>query len=268
MVKLSSLLENFETFWPAAHADEWDRVGLTVGNVNSDITRVLVSVDLTESVVNEAISVGAELIVTHHPFLLKGIDSVAEDQLKGQLVAKIIRADLAVFAAHTNADVQPDGASTLMAESFGLVDLEPLVPSMGGFGHGVIGTLRSELSLEEFARKVSENLPKTARKVSFAGLPDKKVSRVAICSGAGDAFLPQVLASNADVYVTSDLRHHPVQDAISTPRANGALALIDVAHWAAESLWVSAAIERINSLTGVKAIASQTNTDPWTQEVN
>jgi dinuclear metal center YbgI/SA1388 family protein len=267
VAKLEKLLESFEGFWPAAHAEDWDRVGPIVGSRSAEISKILVSVDLTDEVFEEATLIGAQLILTHHPFLLKGIESVAEETLKGQLLTKLIRAGVSLFSAHTNADVQADGASSLMAQSFGLVDLKPIVPSNGGFGHGVIGRLPNPIDLESFAKKVAHALPATARNVVFSGEATRLITNVAVCSGAGDSFLPQVLASEADVYVTSDLRHHPSQDAISTPRNGGPLSLVDVSHWAAESLWLTGALEKLNSIAGIHAVASTLNTDPWTQEV-
>lgn len=268
MVQLSSLVAEFEKFWPSQHAEEWDRVGLISGSPASEITRVLVSVDITDEVIDEAISKGVQLVVTHHPLLLKPINSVAEDTHKGALLARLIRNDIALYSAHTNADVQVDGASTLMAKAFGLVSLQPIVPTPFGFGHGVIGNLPIPMSLRDFARSVANSLPKVARNIVFSGQGDAVVSKIAICSGAGDSFLPQVLESAAEVYVTSDLRHHPTQDAVSTPRDAGQLNLIDVSHWAAESLWVQAALKRIETLGWVTSVASTVNTDPWTQEVN
>lgn len=268
MIQLSELLIRFEEAWPSSHAEDWDRVGLSVGSKHLEINKILVAVDLTEEVANEAINLGANLILTHHPFLLKPIGEVTEEQLKGQLVAKLIRNSMALFSAHTNADVQADGASTLMAKAFGLTEYKPIIKTAGGFGHGVIGTLAKPIRLEDFAKVVANELPRTARKIVFAGRPDELIQKVAICSGAGDSFLPQVLASDADVFVTSDLRHHPALDAISSPREKGPLALIDVSHWASESLWTKQAAELLNQIEGVEVFTSEANTDPWTQEVN
>lgn len=268
MIQLAELLKHFEHVWPKAHADDWDNVGLAVGSNTLSVSKVLVAVDLTEAVIDEAVQVGANLILTHHPLLLKPIDSVAEDQLKGSLISKLIQNSIALYCAHTNADVQSDGASSLMANAFRLQNTAPLVDAKGGFGHGVIGDLASPLTLVDFATKVAAALPATARKVVFSGEPGRLISRVALCSGAGDSFLPVVLLSNADVYVTSDFRHHPALDAISTPREHGPLALIDVSHWAAESLWLASAISKLSTLSGIDVVAATTSTDPWTQEVN
>lgn len=268
MSKLKELLSSFEQFWPSSHADEWDRVGLITGSRHKDISKVLVSVDLTLAVIEEALDIGAQCIVSHHPLLLRGINSVSDDELKGRIVSELVRNDIASFAAHTNADSQADGASRLMAEALGLEHVLPLIPLSANHGHGAMGNLTQSMTLVDFARLVDSCLPSVARRVVFSGDPHLEVSRVAICSGAGDSFIDTVLATDADVYVTSDLRHHVVQDAISTPRAEKEpLALVDVSHWASESLWVNGAVKKIAALSLVEVVASKISTDPWTSEV-
>ena len=267
-MRLSKLIEVFEKRWPSSDADDWDRVGLLVGSSDSEIRRILIAVDLTDAVIKEAIGKSCNLVLTHHPALLRGVHTIAETSSKGSMLSALIRADISAFSAHTNADVQKDGASTLMAKAFGLSELKPLVAGTQGFGHGVIGCLDSELSLSDFALLISSKLPPVARKVVFSGLPAKKIKFVAICSGAGDFFIDEALKSQADVYVTSDLRHHPALEAIQTPRENGQLALIDVSHWASESLWVSGAAESLAELDSVEVLISEVVSDPWTKEVN
>ena len=266
-MQLSELIESFEQFWPKNSALDWDRVGLSVGSHSTDVKRVLVAVDLTDAVIDEAIRGSYELILTHHPLLLRGLENVVEDELKGRLIARLIKANLSTFSAHTNADIQTDGATSEFAKSLKLGSLEPIEATLDGFGHGVIGSLPTPMSLREFSQLVASVLPTVSRKVVFAGDPDKTIVRVAHCSGAGDSLISKVLSSSADVYVTSDLRHHPTLDALETPRPNGQLALVDVSHWASESLWVNSALRRLSELQGIEAMASQISTDPWTEEV-
>jgi dinuclear metal center YbgI/SA1388 family protein len=266
-VQLSELTRHFDEFWPENSAEDWDRVGLLVGSSRASIDKVLVSVDLTDSVIDEALENNCQLIVTHHPAILRGLNSVVEDELKGGLVSRLIKSGIANFAAHTNADVQSDGATSELARLLGLTGLEPILGVQTGFGHGVIGTLAKPISLREFASAVDQQLPSVARRIAFAGDPTKVITRVALCSGAGDSFLGKVLETDADVYVTSDLRHHPALDATQTSRENGRLALIDVSHWASESLWVRGAVERISIISGIQGVASKVVTDPWTEEV-
>ena len=266
MPKLSTLVTKFEKFWPTTHAEDWDNVGLVVGVGDNVITRVLVSVDLTHSVLDEAEALGVELILTHHPVLYKPLTTLAEDELKGALLARAIRSGIAIYSAHTNADAQKDGSSSLLANGFGLKHLQPLVPTDGGFGHGCIGSLPKPMSLRDFALYVSEAIPTTARGVAVAGDGGCLVQTVAVCGGAGDSFLGAALSSNADVYVTSDLRHHPALDALETPRVKP-LALIDISHFAAESLWVDAAAARLEEIGGLEVLMSNNNTDVWNEVI-
>ena len=266
MPKLSTLVTKFQQFWPTEHAENWDNVGLVVGSRDSEIKKVLVSVDLTHSVLDEAEALGAQLILTHHPVLYKPLTSLAEGSLKGALIARAIRSGIAVYSAHTNADAQKDGSSCLLATEFGLKHIQPLVKSVGSFGHGCIGRLVKPITLREFAILVSEAIPTTARGISIAGAGDRLVQTIAVCGGAGDSFLSDVLVSDADVYVTSDLRHHPALDALETPR-DKPLALIDISHFAAESLWVEAATARLSTIRGLETLYSNINTDVWNEVI-
>ena len=266
MPKLSTLVPKLEQFWPADHAEDWDNVGLVVGSGDHEINKVLVAVDLTHSVLDEAEALGVELILTHHPVLYKPLTTLAEGSLKGALIARAIRSGIAVYAAHTNADAQKDGSSSLLAKSFGLKHLVPLVKTARGFGHGCIGSLVEPMSLRNFAILVSEAIPTTARGVSVAGDGDSQVKNIAVCGGAGDSFLGDVLNSDVDVYVTSDLRHHPALDALETPREKP-LALIDISHFAAESLWVDAAATRLAAIGGLETFISNINTDVWNEVI-
>lgn len=266
MPKLSTLISSFETFWPTAGAEDWDNVGLVVGDTKTNIDKVLISVDLTHAVIDEAQALGAQLIVTHHPVIYKPVTSLAEDGLKGALIGRAIRAGLSIFSAHTNADSQKDGSSSLLAQAFGLKNLEPLVESPGGFGHGCLGRLSKPVTLREFALTVAECIPTTARGVAVAGDGDRLVQSVAICGGAGDSFLANVIASEADVYVTSDLRHHPALDALESPRSKP-LALVDISHYAAERIWTDAAQSRLEDIAGLEVFVSQANTDVWNEVI-
>ncbi len=130
-------------------------------------------------------------------------------------------------------------------------------------GSGRIGRLATPMSLRQFAAHVAAALPETAHGVRVAGDPEAQVSRVALCGGAGDFLLDRAAASGADVYVTSDLRHHPASE---LRESDGAPALVDVAHWAAEWTWLPVLRERLAAALDdrVEVHVSTINTDPWT----
>ena len=256
-----------EQLWPAATAESWDRVGLVSGRDDAPLERVLLAVDAVDATVTEALEWGASALLTHHPLLLRGIHTLAEDTSKGALLASLIRGECALFAAHTNADQPEGGVSDVIAARLGLTDATPIVPLAQdpAIGIGRVGTLAAPESLAAFAARVAAILPATVSGVRVAGDPDRAVQRIALLGGAGDSLLDHPAVRGADVYLTSDLRHHPAQESLELSLAAGGPALVDVAHWASESLWLDGAAETLERLLpGVEVRVSQLRTDPWT----
>jgi dinuclear metal center YbgI/SA1388 family protein len=264
-VLLNDLLDSFEEMWPAAGAEDWDSPGLVSGSPHSRISRVLLTVDVTHEVVDEAIEGGFDLIVAHHPLLLRGVKTLAETTAKGAIIARAVRANVAIFAAHTNADIVHNGVSAALADAFGLIETMPLVASGDGVGHGRVGFLAKPITLGDFARAVSRVIPPTASGVRVAGDFEMLVSRVALCGGAGDSFIDAAFETGVDVYVTSDLRHHPVQEILETAKAQGReFALVDISHWAAEWKWLEYAARDIHDrFASIQVVVSELRTDPW-----
>ena len=212
---LADLRAVAEDFWPVATAESWDQVGLVTGRDGQPIKRVLLAVDAVAATVDEAIAWGADALITHHPLLLRGIHTVAEDTAKGALLARLIRAECALIAAHTNADAPEYGVSDVIAQRLGLLAASPIEPGADPTaGIGRVGDLVAPVNLREFADRVNNVMPQTVSGVRVAGDPERKISRVALCGGAGDSLLSHPAVLGADVYVTSDLRHHPAQEAI------------------------------------------------------
>lgn len=267
---LSDLRAAAESLWPLETAENWDRVGLVSGADDAPLRRVLLAVDATAETVGEALDWHADALLTHHPLLLRGIHSVAEDTAKGRLLADLIRGGCALYAAHTNADQPAGGVSAVIAERLGLTGAVPIVPhaSDASIGTGRVGDLAAPMTLRAFAEQVDAVMPATVSGVRVAGDPERTIRRVALLGGAGDSLLDHPLVRSADVYLTSDLRHHPAQEASETAAAAGGPALIDVAHWASESLWLEGAAATLGRLLpGVEFRVSALRTDPWTFSV-
>ena len=266
-IPLSQLLTTFESLWPSSGAEEWDRPGLTTGKSNQQISKVLLCIDITREVLDEAKNKACELVVSHHQLLLKGVSFLAEDQLKGELVSFAVKNSIAIYSAHTNADIVTGGVSDVLAQTLGLSLSAPLVPTGVGIGHGRIGKLKTALTLSEFAKYISDQLPKTYAPVRVAGDLNLMIETVAVVGGAGDSFIPAAAASGAQVLVTSDLRHHVTLDAVSDPSTP--LALIDISHFAAESLWLEPTKKVLtDALPQVSFEVSEVSTDPWTMTVS
>ncbi len=264
MTTLADVIAVLERAYPPALAQSWDAVGLVCGDPTEPVTRVHVCVDPVDDTVAGAIDAGAQLIVAHHPLLLRGVHGVPADTPKGGIVHRLIRAGVALYCAHTNADSADPGVSDALAAALGLTVTGPLAPNQdGSTGIGRIGTLPDTMSLRAFADRVAAALPATAWGVRAAGDPDRPIRTVAVCGGAGDAYLEHVVRAGVDAYVTADLRHHVAGEHLAGP---GAPALVDVAHWASEWPWCEQAAATLRAALGgtVDIFVSTLRTDPWT----
>ncbi|MBX3194321.1 MAG: Nif3-like dinuclear metal center hexameric protein [Microbacteriaceae bacterium] len=251
--------------WPLDGAEAWDAPGLVSGDPAAPVTRIHLAVDAVLATVDEAVEAGASLLLVHHPLLLRGVTSVAEDRYKGAVIARLIRGGCALIAAHTNADIVADGTSAVLADRLGLADARPIVPSPDPtLGLGRMGSLARPVALGALARALGDLLPPTAAGIRVAGEYDRPVATVALCAGAGDSLLAHPDVLGADVYITSDLRHHPASEAAENARVSGGPALIDVSHWASEWLWLEVAAGQLReALPGVEIVVSELRTDPW-----
>ncbi|TAM87298.1 MAG: Nif3-like dinuclear metal center hexameric protein [Jatrophihabitans sp.] len=355
-------------------AEPWDAVGLVCGDPDEVVRRVLLAVDAVPATVAEALALGAQLLVTHHPLLLTGVHGVAAGEPKGALVHRMIRGGAAHLVIHTNADVASPGVSDALADALGLNGCEPLDPQRqppmsklvvfvpqqdadglidalaaagagaigdydrcawstagtgtfrplsgahpaigaigrteqvaetrvemvvpagrqaavvaalraahpyeepafdllvqqpltGHRGTGRVGELPSVTTLRDFTAHAARVLPRTAWGVRAAGDPDRPVRTVAVCGGSGASLVEQARAAGADAFLTADLKHHLVVEAV-TERGDG-LALVDAAHWATEAPWLDALAERLRTRFGttVDVHVSRAVTDPWTVHV-
>lgn len=341
MPTVAEIVDWSRSTFPEALAESWDSVGLVCGRPEADVHSVLVTVDVTEAVVDQALAGGCGLILAHHPLLFQAVTSIAATDFRGRTITRLLQADIALLTAHTNADAASPGVSDALADVLGLVESKPLVPTpaapldklvvfvppahsmmlldaladagagrlgqyercayqvegVGTFrpigsanpaigrvgqietvaelrlemvvprsrrdavvrvlrevhpyeepafdlvsldpgpadtGIGRIGRLVEPMTLAAFTELVASALPATAQGVRVAGELERLVSSVAVCGGSGDSLLAQVERMGADVFVTSDLRHHRAGDHL----AEGGAALVDVAHWAGEFPWL------------------------------
>lgn len=289
--RLASWLATVEAAYPPDDAEDWDEVGLHVGAPDDEVTGVVVSLDVTETVIDEAVDQGANLVIAHHPLLFRPLGRLTPATAAGRLALYAARRGCAVIAAHTNVDVAVGGTSDPIVEIIGLERVRPLRPvarspgfapsgeaargnaqsgesspghgpEPAGKGLGRVGELPDARTLADLARTVAARLP--SPQLRLAGDPDRSVRRVAVCGGAGDGLIDAAIAAGAELYITADLRHHPTLDA----RTRG-LALIDAGHYWTEAAALPAVQARLSaeaSRNGLVArlIPSKVTTDPWT----
>lgn len=269
---LHDVLAVLEGAYPLHWAEDWDRPGLVVGDRGAPVRRVLLAVDPTVAVVREAVAAGADLLVTHHPLLLRGASFLPADTGKGAVVTELVRSGVGLWCGHTNVDRSSRGTVGAWTRALGIADVRAL--AAGGeeeaahgsrlLGLGAVGSIQPT-TVGELAARIAGIVRETAQGIRWTGEAERSVRTVALCPGAGDSFLELAADSGADVYITSDLRHHPALEHLESGADPLAVpALIDVAHSASEALWLpEAATLLAEALPDLEVTISELSTDPW-----
>ncbi len=246
---LREVLDVVERLYPPSSAQSWDRVGLVTGDPDQPVRRVHLAVDPTLAVIEEARELGADLLLTHHPLLLRGVHSVATTSAKGASVTHLVVGDVALYVAHTNADVAAEGVGEALAEACGLRSTEPLA-MVEQQPLGRVGDLAEDTTLQRLRGAAGEPTASGCGRHP-RGRPAWRPRCIGWRSlgGSGDDLFDAVRSVRADVYVTADLRHHPVLEAREEARG-GPPYLVDAGHWASEQVWLARAERALRDRAG------------------
>ena len=226
------LAQALESWADPAFAESYDNVGLQVGSATQIIRRVLIALDLTPGVVEEAIQKECSMILTHHPLLFHSPSRILEGDFIGQLILRLAKENITLYSIHTNLDAAHGGVSIALAEILGLHRRTFLNPSDDGtFGMGAIGHLPEPEPLRSFLDRVHARLKTPA--LRYAGSDEAPIKTVAVCGGSGGGLIQAALDANADVYVTADLGYHRFFEILG-PDGNCQMALVDAGHYETE----------------------------------
>ena len=195
-----------EQFAPLSLQEGWDNSGLCIGSPEAPVTSVLLGLDCTPELVDEAISCGADMIVTHHPLIFSGLKKISPDNPVGEAVIKAIKAGISIYAAHTSADKVIAGVSGAMAARLGLENVHILDEDGEGTGLGVVGDLPEPISAEEAVALVKERFSLKAMRASRP--VEGKISRIAMCGGSGGSLIGAAEKSGAQLYISGDISYH------------------------------------------------------------
>ncbi len=229
-MKVREVIDYLHTIAPNQYQEEYDNSGLLVGSYEDEIRAALVSLDVTEAVLEEAISRGCNLIISHHPIIFGGVKRLTDSNYVQRIIKLAIKNDLNLFAIHTNLDnVYEHGVNTNIAKILGLQHVEILRPKVGlgdeKVGSGVIGRIEA---MDEMAFLEHLKAKMVVECIKYTKLRGKKVTRVAICGGSGRFLLPDAISKGADLFISSDFKYHEFFD------ADGQIVIADIGHFESE----------------------------------
>ena len=224
-MKGTAIKQFFDEKYPLDTAYEWDNVGLQIGTLNKTITGVLITLDVTKDVVSEAIKNHCNLIIAHHPLIFSPLKKVTTDAYKGQLIAMLIKEDIAVYVSHTNYDLGNTGMNQVLADRIGLENQTILEMVSETHGIGRIGTILP-MPLEKAVNVIKEALMiDTARLITNTS--EKLIETVAISGGSGASHMMAAKMQGADLYITGDVSYHRAHDMLQI-----GLTALDIGHYA------------------------------------
>ncbi len=205
-MKVKDIISVIEEFAPLSLQESWDNSGLCLGSPEDSVSSVLLGLDCTPELVDEAISCGADMIVTHHPLIFSGLKKISPEDKVGEAVIKAIKAGISIYAAHTSADKVIAGVSGAMAARLGLKDVAILDEDGDGTGLGVVGNLPEAMAAEDVIRLVKDRFGLKAMRASRP--VDGMIERIALCGGSGGSLIKAARRSGAQLYISGDISYH------------------------------------------------------------
>lgn len=212
-MKIKDIICALERFAPLPLQESYDNAGLQCGLTTAEVSGALLCLDVTEGVLQEAIDLGCNLVVSHHPLLFHGLKVVSDATLVERCIRLAVQNDICIYSAHTNLDNAEDGVNYKIAEKLGLIDVQLLCPrtvTVGPrtvrCGSGVIGYLPAAEDALAFLQRVKQAFGVEA--LQHNQLLERPIQCVAICGGAGDFLLPDAIRAEADAFITGEMHYH------------------------------------------------------------
>ena len=224
-MKVKDIIKVIEDFAPLSIQESWDNSGLCVGSPEDEVTSVLLALDCTPALVEEAVACGADMIITHHPLIFSGLKKISSDNMVGEAVINAIKAGISIYAAHTNADKVLAGVSGAMAAKLGLENVRILDDEGAGTGLGTIGDLPEPMTADQAVAFVKDRFALKSVKASkpLFGM----ISRVAMCGGSGGSLIGAAQKAGAQLYISGDISYHN----FFTPEG---FMIMDIGHYESE----------------------------------
>lgn len=242
MTRVSDVLEYLNDLAPMELKMDFDNVGLLVGDRDAKLERALIALDITEDVVDEAVQLGAQLIVSHHPVIFQPVKSILADDLLGRKLMRLIKNDISAICMHTNLDIAAGGVNDALMDALGASVSGVLEITGDGVGCGRVGELSEPVTMQSFLERCKSALNCNGLRYHDAGRP---VKRLAVMGGAGGSCIDLASELGCDTYITSDVKYNGFLDAKEL-----GLNLIDADHFCTENVIVPVLLDKMSARFG------------------
>lgn len=258
MIKVNNIINEMELLAPTYLKEDFDNVGLMVGDKNKEVKKVLLALDCTLKVIEEAKKENVELIITHHPLIFKRPSSITTDTLQGKKIIELIKNDISLYSSHTNLDSVENGLNDTIVSILGFDNYKILEKNKRDdkAGLGRIVSLKESIQLEDLISKIKKSLNINNLRVVKG---KDKVNKIAIINGSGQDFIGKAVALGADCIITGDTTYHFASDYKEME-----ISILDVGHFASEQITFFNVMENLKEkFKDVEFITSTVEEDPF-----
>lgn len=263
MILRTNLYKILDDIAPLANQEPWDNSGVQIETAKAEVGTILVALELNESVAREAVSCGADIVITHHPLFFGEVTSLRADDPTGRAAMTLVKSGISAYATHTPFDKAEKGNNACLAEKLGLIECGGLTADGGSVELiGGVGKMPAAVKLGDFVRYVAKVLGIEGRHIHAVGDSDRLVQIVGFCTGAGcdRESIDAAIESGCDVFVTGDVKYHDARYAKDL-----GLALVDAGHYGTEYIFTENMARLLREKLGTNAmvIESQVDLNPW-----
>lgn len=240
-MKAKDIIKILEDKFPYANAEEWDNVGLLVGDMNKKVKKIQFSIDATLSAIDNAIKNNIDMIITHHPIIFKAVKSIREQEILGKKLRKLIKNDINVYCIHTNLDSTMGGLNDWLLKKLGIENSEVLdLDEDKKCGIGRIYTVEEKYNLNAYINKLKKELSIDSLRVISKNF-DKNIKKVALINGSAMGYWKLAKSKNIDLFVTGDISYHDALDALES-----GLSVVDFGHYESENFFYELLEKELN----------------------
>lgn len=256
---IKELIDEIERIIPLELQDEWDNSGLQLGNKNEELKSIMVCVDVTEDVIDQAIDNNVNLIIAHHPILFRPTKSIDYDYFISKKLIKAIKSNISIYACHTPIDVSNIGLNTFVFEKMGFKSKNKLVKTIEENGYGDICQIPSR-KVWDLADQIKDRLD--LDHVILYGDEDEEVGKIALVTGAGSSFIKDCVEQGVEMFITADIGHHDAMDALEQ-----GLILMDLGHYQSEKFFNELMKKNIEKIDSSLSIILENQSDKFLRKI-